>query len=544
MNQKPNIILILADDMGFSDLGCFGSEIKTPNLDKLANNGLKFSQMYNTARCCPSRASLLTGVYPHQAGIGHMVGNYGISEYQGYLSNNTATIAEVLRTGGYRTQMSGKWHVGGNAPLRDNENWNPGDREHPTPNQRGFDHFWGTMAGGGNYFSPKTLMDNDKKIDVDTHDFYYTEKITDHAVEMINESVTDSKPFFSYIAYTAPHWPLHAKKEDIEKYQNIYDNGWDKLRQERYKKLKDLGIIKESWNISARDKDAEKWENVVHKEWEASRMEVYAAQIDNLDQGVGRIIESLENNNIRNNTVIMFLSDNGGCAEFLAEDTNTPDNLMFDVPLWDGTKLKMGNNPNIKPGDRDTFQSYDIGWSNASNTPFRLHKRWVHEGGISTPFIINWPEKIITSNIIERTSHIMDISATIYDIAETNYPSSIESNSIIELEGESFYKNLLENQKQSRSKTIFWEHEGNKAVRKGKWKLVCEENSQWELYDMLDDRTELFDLSNKFPEIVNELSNEYIDWAKRIKVLPWPIIPDQNKKELVREGTDHIHEIK
>ncbi len=273
-------------------------------------------------------------------------------------------------------------------------------------------------------------------------------------------------------------------------------------------------------------------------------MEVYAAQIDNLDQGVGRIVESLEKNNIRNNTIIMFLSDNGGCAEFLAEDTNTPDNLMFDVPLWDGTKLKMGNNPNIKPGDRDTFQSYDIGWSNASNTPFRLHKRWVHEGGISTPFIINWPEKIRMNNIIERTSHIMDISATIYDIAEISYPSSIKSNSIIKLEGESFYKNLFENEKQNRSKTIFWEHEGNKAVRKGKWKLVCEENTRWELYDMIDDRTELNDLSDKFPEIVNELNNEYIDWSKRIKVLPWPIIPDQNKKELVREGTDHIHEIK
>ncbi|MFL2664414.1 MAG: arylsulfatase [Dehalococcoidia bacterium] len=544
MNQKPNIILILADDMGFSDLGCFGSEIKTPNLDKLANNGLKFSQMYNTARCCPSRASLLTGVYPHQAGIGHMVGNYGVNEYQGYLTSNTATIAEVLRTGGYRTQMSGKWHVGGTAPLRDNENWNPGDKEHPTPNQRGFDYFWGTMAGGGNYFSPKTLMDNEKKIEVDSYDFYYTEKITDHAVKMIDESAKESRPFFSYVAYTAPHWPLHAKDEDIDKYKGVYSDGWDDLRKKRYENLKNLGIIKNNWDITDRDKDAEEWESVKNKDWEQSRMEVYAAQIDNLDQGVGRIVNTLEKNDIRNNTIIMFLSDNGGCAEYLAEDTDGPDSLMFDVPLWDGTKLRMGNNPNIKPGGPDTFQSYDIGWSNASNTPFRLHKRWVHEGGISTPFIINWPDKIKDKNIIERTSHIMDISATIYNMANTNYPTNIKSNSIINLEGESFYKNILGDEDENRKNTLFWEHEGNKAVRKGKWKLVCEDSSAWELYDMDNDRTEINNLSNEYPDLVNQLHNEYIEWSKRIKVLPWPIIPDQNKSELVRKGTDHIHEIK
>ena len=538
--DRPNIILILADDMGFSDLGCYGSEIDTPNLDSMARDGIRFTQMYNMARCCPTRASLLTGLYPHQAGVGHMVSDYGVPEYQGYLNQNCATIAEVLKTNGYRTQMSGKWHVGGDYPIRNPESATPGDDKHPTPPQRGFDHYWGTLTGGGSFFAPHTLMDGDNPITVDRDDFYYTDEIAKHAASMIEQSVADGEPFFSYVAFTAPHWPLHAPKEDIEKYRGVYDAGWDKLRTSRYSKLKDLGILDESWELAPRDNDSTSWEEAEHQEWESLRMAVYAAQIDKLDQGVGKVLNALDSTGVRDNTLVIFLSDNGGCAEFLAEDTSKPDPVEFDTPMWNGEPMQIGNISDIDPGPADTFQSYDLPWANASNTPFRLHKRWVHEGGISTPAIISWPDQIKSAKLVTEPSHIVDIAATIYDVSGTEYPEEVGGRVINHLEGHSLQP-AITNEVWERPTPIFWEHEGNRAVRNGDWKLVSEGNTIWELYNMKVDRTELNDLSAERPDLVSKMIEMYEEWAERVGALPWPVIPKVTASP--RIGTKHIHDI-
>jgi arylsulfatase A-like enzyme len=537
---QPNVVLILADDMGFSDLGCYGSEIKTPNIDSLAHAGVRFSQMYNMARCCPTRASLLTGLYPHQAGVGHMVDDYGVPEYQGYLNQNCATVAEVLKGSGYRTQLSGKWHVGGDYPLLSPESWTPGDAKHPTPLQRGFDHFFGTLTGAGSFFAPPTLMDGDTAITVDREDFYYTDEIAKHAVRMIEESAASDEPFFSYVAFTSPHWPLHALEEDIEKYRGVYDGGWDELRSSRYESLKQLGFIDESWAMAPRDLDSPAWEDAENKEWESLRMAVYAAQIDRMDQGVGQILEALDSTGARDNTMVIFLSDNGGCAEFLAEDSNTPDPGRFNTPMWNGERMKMGNNPNIDPGPGDTFQSYDLPWANASNTPFRLHKRWTHEGGISTPALISWPAGITSDRMVDEPTHIVDISATIYDLTGAEYPPVSEGSGVTPLEGYSFSR-ALKSGNWVRPAPIFWEHEGNRAVRLGGWKLVSEGNNQWELYDMTKDRTELNDLASKQPEILQRMIGMYDDWTKRSGALPWPVNPEATAAS--RTGTKHIHDI-
>lgn len=538
---QPNIVLILADDMGFSDLGCYGSEISTPNIDSMARDGIMFSQMYNMARCCPTRASLLTGLYPHQAGVGHMVGDYGVPEYQGYLNQSCATIAEVLKGGGYRTQLSGKWHVGGDYPWPKGEEWTPGDDTHPTPKQRGFDHFWGTLTGAGSFFAPHTLMDGDTPVTVDRDDFYYTDEIADHAVRMINDSVQDGVPFFSYVAFTAPHWPLHAPDEVIEKYRGVYDGGWDELRKSRHAGLKDRGILDDQWEMAPRDQDSVPWDDVENKEWESLRMSVYAAQIDRMDQGVGRILGALDSAGVRDNTLVIFLSDNGGCAEFLAEDSNTPEPSHFDTPMWNGERMQMGNNPEIDPGPGDTYQSYDLPWANASNTPFRLHKRWVHEGGISTPAIISWPDKIRSQRLVHEPTHIVDISATMYDIAGVEYPPQIGEGSLTPLEGHSF-ADAITNHRWVRPAPIFWEHEGNRAVRLGDWKLVSEGNTTWELYDMKNDRTELDDLADDRPETTNRMIKMYEDWAERAGALPWPV--DPNSAANPRSGTKHIHDVR
>ena len=287
-----------------------------------------------------------------------MVSDYGVPEYQGFLSQNCATIAEVLKGSGYRTQLSGKWHVGGDYPLQKPDTWTPGDDRHPTPLQRGFDHFWGTLTGAGSFFAPPTLMDGDTPVTVDNEDFYYTDEITNHAVRMIEESAGEDSPFFSYVAYTAPHWPLHAPPRRST--GAPYDGGWDELRRTRHARLKELGILDESWEMAPRDRDSMLWEEVENKEWELLRMAVYAAQIDRMDLGVGRVLGALDSAGVRENRLVIFLSDNGGCAEFLAEDSNTPDPVQFDTPMWNGEHMCMGNNPDIDPGPGDTFQSYDL----------------------------------------------------------------------------------------------------------------------------------------------------------------------------------------
>ena len=527
-DSRPNIIIILADDMGYSDLGCFGSEIATPNLDALASSGLRFSQMYNSARCCPSRAALLTGVHPHQAGVGHMVADLGRPEYQGYLRDNVVTIAEALKSAGYRTLMSGKWHVGGDYNNIDRESWDPGGPGYPIPTQRGFDRYFGIFSGGGSYFFPKTLAEQDTLLEPDLEGFYLTDAISDNAVDMIEDATAGEAPFFMYVAYTAPHWPLHALDEDIARYEGKYRNGWDHLRTGRHEQLKGMGILDEKWEISPRDADSPPWDEAADHDWEDIRMAVYSAQIDRLDQGVGKIVSALRRAGADSNTIVMFLSDNGGCAEFLAEESSQPQPHRYMGPNPDGTPLVLGNIRELRPGGAQTFMSYDLPWANASNTPFRRFKRWTHEGGISTPFILSWPDRIREPGIVHSPTHLIDIMPTCLQAAGASQPTEREGQQTLPLEGESFLS-AIDRGEWSREQPIFWEHEGSRAIRQGQWKLVSAIGGPWELYDMETDRTELNDLHQRNRSKANELEGLYEEWADRCGVLPWSVInPDWN----------------
>ncbi len=521
---KPNIIVILADDMGFSDIGCYGSEIHTPNLDAMASEGVRFTQMYNCARCCPSRASLLTGLYPHQAGIGHMVGNAGTRAYQGYLRDDCVTLAEVLREAGYRTLMSGKWHVGGGYIGNRPDTWKPGEPGHPIPVQRGFDRHYGMLGGAGSYFYPPYMIKGTTLLPTLAGDYYITDAITDEAISMIDESSAEATtPFFLYLAYTAPHWPLHALPGDIAKYEGKYRRGgWDAVRTARHEELKGMGILSPDWNISPRDEDAPPWSEITVKDWEDLRMAVYAAQIDRMDQCIGRVLSKIKDLGIEDNTLVMFLSDNGGCAEFLGEDTGKPEPFRYNVPTPDGRPMHVGNTPKINPGPDDTFMSYDLPWANASNTPFRLYKHWVHEGGISTPFILRWPAVTTCGRIEHFPCHFIDIMATCLEAAGIDYPTELNDREITPLEGESLML-LLQGQDCIREQPIFWEHEGNHAVRDGEWKLVSRFPGKWELYNMVEDRTELNDLAGQNKPKVSELVKLYCEWAELCEVREWPL---------------------
>ena len=525
--SRPNIILILNDDMGFSDLGCYGGEVNTPNLDEIASNGLRFTQFYNTARCCPSRASLLTGLYPHQADVGHMTGDDGIDGYLGDLNPNTVTIAEALKNNGYRTFMSGKWHV---------TKYTHGPK-HNWPIQRGFDDYYGILTGCGNYYHPKTLTRNNTPIEAEKGDFI-TDTITDEAIRQIASTEGDETPFFQYVAYTAPHWPLHAHEEDIVKYKGRFDIGWDKLREQRLQRMVDLGIIHENWLLSDRDERVPPWEDVEHKDWETRRMEVYAAQIDRMDQGIGRIFTALKESGKWENTLIVFLADNGGCAEELSRITGDwierGKENAGTLKTWDGRDVQFGNYPSIIPGDEDTYTSYGIPWANVSNTPFRLYKHWVHEGGIATPFIVHWPAGIQDGGALRnQPAQLPDVMATFLDVANAHYPAEFEGKQIKPLEGFSLAP-AFTNDETDRD-VLYWEHEGNKAVRKGKWKLVCRYPGGWELYDMDTGRTEVTDVAGENPEIVKELTDLYDEWAARCSVIPWDELlalrKARNKKE-------------
>ena len=543
MASKPNFILILADDMGYSDLGCYGSEINTPNIDSLASSGIRFSQMYNSARCCPSRAALLTGLNPQQTGVGHMVSTFGqassirVPAYQGYLNETSVTIAEVLKENGYQTYMSGKWHVGGGYDLTDASTWTPGDQTHPTPVQRGFDKFFGIVAGAANFFHPRTLMKDENFLDIDTSDFYLTDAISENAVSMLEDSSKTDKPFFMHVAYTAPHWPLQAYEEDIAKYVGKYRQGWDKIRTSRHEELKGMGILDSKWEISPRDSSSKPWGAMEERDWEDLRMAVYAAMIDRMDQGIGKILDKLKELSLDENTVVMFLSDNGGCAEFLAEETERPTPLQYSTPTPDGRKIQIGNKKGLNPGPDDTFMSYDLPWANASNTPFRLFKRWTHEGGISTPFILSWPKRINKPSIVHEPTHIIDIAATIYDAAQAVYPKEYNGNPITALEGSSFLEVLNEGN-WKRTDPIYWEHEGSRAMRDGEWKLVSEVGEGWELYNMSEDRTELNNLAENEKDRLLKMQNSYKEWMNRCGVEDWPI-PSQTWNPIMHAPHTH-----
>jgi len=529
--SPPNIVLIMADDMGFSDIGCYGGEMKTPNIDRLAANGLKFKQFYNTARCCPTRASLLTGLYQHQAGIGHMVDDAGFDAYRGDLSADCVTIAEALKGAGYGTYMSGKWHVTkhlgpwtGDEKLMSKHNW---------PRQRGFDKFYGTIIGCGSFYDPVTLTRDNTPIEQESMDYFYTDAITDNAIQYIEGHVdeTPDKPFFCYVPYTAPHWPMHALPKDIAKYKGRFDEGWDALREKRLQRMIDLGIIDEDWALSSRDENVPAWVDAEDKGWELRLMEVYAAMIDNMDQGIGRIIDSLEKQGKLDNTLIFFLADNGGCAENLTTKT---DAMFIPKETVDGRPVTKGNDDTtLMPGPDDTYQSYRTPWANLSNTPFRRYKHWVHEGGISTPLIAHWPEGIkAKGEWRNQPGHLIDIMATCVAVSGGGYPQTRNGNAVQPMEGKSL-TTVFANDTIDRE-ALYWEHEGNRAVRKDDMKLVSKFKGEWELYDLTKDRTEQHDLANMQPETVEELSALWESWADRVGV-----VRDFQK---VREGTKRFKE--
>jgi len=524
--DRPNIILILADDMGFADIGCYGSEIRTPNLDALAGNGVRFSQMYNCARCCPTRASLLTGLYPPQAGVGHMVKDRGVGPaYQGYLRHDCVTMAEALKGAGYRTYLSGKWHVGGPYAAHRPDSWMPGDPTHPVPVQRGFDQHYGPLGGATNYFHPTAMVNNDTLIPSGEfgNDYYLTDAISTRARTMIDDAVSHNAPFFLYVAYTAPHWPLHAWEEDTARYQGRYrDGGWDQLRTARHEQLKASGIVDADWPISPRDERAPPWQSVADADWEDRRMAVYVAQVDRMDQGIGRILSRVREHGLGENTIVVFLADNGGCAEFLKEDDTDGHPGCYGVPTPDGRPVHVGNTPRVVPGSDQTFASYDLPWANASNTPFRLYKHWVHEGGIATPMIVYWPGGRLSDHIVHEPCHVIDLMPTLLEVAGATCPGEYRGQPIQPLEGVSLLP-LLRDQRFDRGRPLFWEHEGNRAVRDGQQKLVSKHPGRWELYDMQADRTELNDLAEAEPHRVQSMAQQYEQWARRCGVVDWPV---------------------
>ena len=506
----------MADDMGYSDLGCYGGEIRTPNLDRLATGGLRFTQFYNTARCCPTRASLLTGLYPHQAGIGHMVNDRGLPGYRGRLNDTCVTIAEMLGRAGYRTMMCGKWHV---TPFDYRSNRGPHQASWPL--QRGFDWFYGTLSGGGSYYYPHGLMRGNTAIEPDASGFYCTDAISDQAARYIERTDAEDRPFFLYVAYTAPHWPLHALPQDIEKYKDRYNVGWDTIRAARHERMIAKGIIDARWRLTARDPRVPPWTETKHKEWHAHNMAVYAAQIDCMDQGIGRIVAALKRAGELDNTLIFFLSDNGGCAEVLSKRWGGVERREFmEKALPEGKELRIGNDPSIETGGPDTFASYGIGWANASDTPFRLYKHWVHEGGIATPLIVHWPAGIkARGELCHQPGHLIDLMATCLEVAGGAYPKTFDGRTITPTEGKSLVP-AFSGQSIERE-ALFWEHEGNRAIRVGKWKLVAKGNKgPWELYDLDADRTETSNLAEQQPERTEQMSAMWQRWAERATVLP------------------------
>lgn len=505
--QRPNIIVIMADDMGFSDLGCFGSEIPTPNLDKLAKDGVRFSQFYNTARCCPTRASLLTGLYQHQTGIGMMAedpfkgagekdrNDAGIPGYRGYLNHHCVTFAEVLKPAGYHTYMTGKWHVG----MHGEEKW---------PLQRGFEHYYGILAGACSYLKPEggrgLTLDN-TKLPAPKGEYYTTDAFTDYAIRFIREQ-KDDKPFFLYLAFNAPHWPLQAKKSDYEKFVGQYMKGWDVLREERYQRQKAMKLFDREIPLSPRDSRVRSWNEVDEAQKKESdfRMAVYAAQVNCIDQNVGKLVDSLVSMGKLDNTLIIFLSDNGACAEPYKE--------------FGGGQFEDINNPAVSGS-----VSYGIGWANLSNTPFYEYKVKSYEGGISAPFIVSWPGKIRKNagKIVHQPAHLIDLMPTLIEAAGTQYPQTHpDGTELFPIEGNSLISAVIKG-KGKQHDYLYWEHAGFSAIRKEDWKAFKAVNdSVWELYDLRTDRDEQINVAKEHQDLIDEINDKWYEWANSHQVLP------------------------
>ncbi len=525
---RPNIVLIMADDMGFSDAGCYGGEVQTPNLDRLAENGLRFTQFYNTSRCCPTRASLLTGLYPHQAGIGQMTMDKNLPGYRGFLTENTVTIAEVLREAGYRTAMVGKWHVSRTDTYPDQAKWvsnlvDHGDFSDPEsyPVGRGFEEHYGNIWALVNFFNPFGVVHNTTRIREFPEDFYYTDALNEWSVKLLDKYGRGEQPFFLYIAHTAPHWPLHAFPEDIAKYEDTYKAGWDEIRERRYTRMVQMGILDPDTAVLSPHAEREySWRDNPHQEWDARAMAVHAAMIDRLDQGLGQLVAKLEELGKLDETLILFLSDNGASPE--SPERGKPG---FDRPshLADGTPIIYTKDKKVMPGPANTWAGLGPMWANAANTPFRYWKREVYEGGIATPLVAHWPNGLRTEpgEFTEQPGHVIDLMATAVDLAGAKYPGEYKGRKITPLEGKSLAP-IFAGEERDGHQAIYWEHFDAKGVRQGDWKLVAFHDGDWELYHLGSDRTETAELSEKYPDRVNELKALWEKWAKRTNVYPAP----------------------
>ena len=493
--ERPNIIVILADDMGYSDISCFGSEIPTPHLDSLAHDGLRFTQFYNTGRCCPTRAALLTGLYSHEAGIGRMIEDDGLPGYQGHLNDSCVTMAQVLREAGYFTAMTGKWHVGQNHGV--------------SPHNRGFDRNLTAPVGG--FYYPESeraeLFFNGGKIANDDprlpKHWYSTDLWTQFGIKFIDEATVAKKPFFLYLAFNAPHFPLQAPPEDIARFRHgIYTNGWDKLREARYARQQAMGLIDPQWALSPRPPEVKAWDSLTPAQQDRfdQIMSIYAACVWHLDQEVGVLTQALKERGLLDNTLILFMSDNGGNAE------SGPN----------------GRLEGAHPGAADSTVFCGQSWATLENTPFRLYKHFNHEGGIASPFIAHWPAGISAKNEFRTDpAHVVDVMATVVDLGGATYPKDFNGRPILPMEGRSL-RPAFGTQTIARD-ALFWEHEGNAAVRVGDWKLVRRgAKGAWELYDLKADRTELHNLAASEPAKTGELLAQWEAWANRTHVLPTP----------------------
>ena len=484
--DRPNIVLIMVDDMGWSDIGPYGAEIiQTPNLDRLAAEGLRFRQFYNNAKCTTTRASLLTGLYPRNGGRGIEL-----------LDRHMITLGEGLKLAGYQTGISGKWHNGSRAPHR--------------PFDRGFDRSYGLWDGACNFFDP-TIADpdfkggrvrffgeDDRRITQFPEDFYLTDAFTDRATEMIETFAAKDDPFFVYLPFTAPHYPLHAKPEDIAKYKGRFAMGWDVLQQRRHARTVELGLIDATWQLPPRDREARSWDSAPNKEWQNKRMEVYAAMIDSVDQSIGRIMTALRDAGVDRNTLVLFLSDNGSCAESPGGEEN-----FAHVP-----------------GPKEYYSHVGPSWAFAQNSPFRRYKSRMHEGGIATPLIARWPDVVPPQSFTNQVGHIVDFLPTFLEMTGVKYPEAHRGNSIRPVEGISLLNTLKSpDMTIERTEPLYWYYARSRAIRDGKWKLVWDAKvGQWELYDLVADRTEMNDLAVKFPQQVQRLSALWQAWAARTGV--------------------------
>ena len=492
---RPNVVVILVDDMGFSDIGCYGGEIPTPNLDKLAGRGLRFTQFYNAGRCCPSRATLLSGLYAHQAGVGHMTDDDHLPGYRGALNDGCVTIAEVMRSAGYFTAMSGKWHVGQQAGV--------------TPWGRGFDASLNFPGGSGSFYFPQDrtvdLWLNGRKLPAGSPDlpadWYSTDLWTDFGIKFVDQAVAAKKPFFLYLAYNAPHFPLEAPADEIAAFRGKYKVGWDHLRETRHAKQIADGVVDRAWPLSPRPPSVQAWDSLPAEQQDRfdQIMAVYAAVVHHMDAGVGRMIDALRHRGVADNTLVLFLSDNGGNAE------GGPNGFLRGNPPG-------GANSRVWEGES---------WATLSNTPFRRYKHFNHEGGIATPLIAVWPDHIRTPGFRSQPGHLLDIMTTCVDVAGATYPKTFAGHAIAPMEGRSLVPAF--DDKPIERDALYWEHEGNAAVRVGDLKLVrAGPTGAWELYDLAADRTELHDLSHERPEVAATLLAKWDAWAERAHIKPAP----------------------